>query len=75
LQALHGIDPKQVLFIGNDMRNDIHPAQLSGSHTVLFAGDQRSLRRRDGDPQLRGLHPDRVLNQLDQLPTLLRVDA
>ena len=36
------ISPAEILYIGNDRRNDIWPAQLEGFKTVLFAGDQRS---------------------------------
>jgi putative hydrolase of the HAD superfamily len=44
-----GIEPHEVLYVGNDMRNDIWPAAEVGFRTVLFAGDERSLRFRDQD--------------------------
>ncbi|MDX1565273.1 MAG: HAD family hydrolase, partial [Phycisphaeraceae bacterium] len=34
------IRPEQVLYIGNDMRNDIRPAAQAGMRTALFAGDR-----------------------------------
>ena len=46
----HAIHPAEVLYVGNDMRNDIWPAQKIGFKTALFAGDERSLRRRENDP-------------------------
>ena len=68
----HGINAASVLYVGNDMRNDIWPAQVVGMRTALFAGDARSLRLRGDDPNVRGVVPDRVVTQLSQLPELLR---
>lgn len=67
LTRKHGIPPEQVLYIGNDRRNDIGPAQRLGLKTVLFAGDARSLRLREDDPELIGVSADRVITQLDQI--------
>ena len=63
-----GIAPEQVVYVGNDLRNDIAPAERVGFRTALFAGDARSLRLREDDPALAGLKPDLVLTRLDQLP-------
>ncbi|OHB68688.1 MAG: hypothetical protein A2V70_05420, partial [Planctomycetes bacterium RBG_13_63_9] len=43
------IGAHEVLYVGNDMLNDVFPAQKIGFHTALFAGDARSLRRRGTD--------------------------
>jgi putative hydrolase of the HAD superfamily len=67
LRRDHGIDPQQVLYIGNDLRNDIWPADQLGCRTALFAGDARSLRLRQDDASLRDVHPDRVVTALDQI--------
>jgi len=40
------IQPQEVLYVGNDVRNDIDPAKTAGFRTVLFAGDESSLRLR-----------------------------
>jgi len=69
----YGIEPEQVLYIGNDLRNDIWPASQLGCLTALFAGDARSLRLREGDPSLRDIHPDRVVTALDQITAHLLV--
>ncbi|MDR2436093.1 MAG: HAD family hydrolase [Puniceicoccales bacterium] len=37
-----GIEPSEVLYVGNDMRNDIVPAHKFGFKTALFAGDKKS---------------------------------
>ena len=66
LQA-RGLKTKRVLFVGNDMLNDIYPAQQAGFQTALFAGDQRSLRLRPDDPRCVNLKPDVVITDLDQL--------
>ncbi|OHB80611.1 MAG: hypothetical protein A2V98_01020 [Planctomycetes bacterium RBG_16_64_12] len=62
-----GVKPAEVLYAGNDMLNDIRPARAAGFRTALFAGDARSLRLRQGDPQLDGISPDVVLTALAQL--------
>ena len=55
------------LYIGNDMLNDIYPAQKAGFKTVLFAGDARSLRLRSDDPVCENLSADIVITDIVQL--------
>ncbi|MGM0451622.1 MAG: HAD family hydrolase [Thermodesulfobacteriota bacterium] len=62
-----GILPRSVLYVGNDMLNDIWAAKQAGFQTALFAGDKRSLRLREDDPRCRHLPPDLVITELDQL--------
>lgn len=62
-----GIAPEAVLYVGNDMRNDIGPASRIGWRTGLFAGDRRSLRLREDDAALADVHPDAVITDLNQL--------
>lgn len=66
-----GILPHEAIFVGNDMRNDIWPAQLEGFRTALFAGDARSLRWRKDDTRVQGVKPDAILTELSQLPGIL----
>jgi putative hydrolase of the HAD superfamily len=63
----HGIRPAEVLYVGNDMRNDIWPASRVGCRTALFAGDDRSLRLRRDDPCCADVHPDRIITDLRQI--------
>ncbi|MCA9238799.1 MAG: HAD family hydrolase [Planctomycetales bacterium] len=69
--AAGGVQPQETLYVGNDMRNDIGPAQAVGMRTALFAGDARSLRLREDDPRLDGVSPDVVVTRLDQLLTVV----
>ena len=65
--AAKGIAPSGVLYLGNDMRNDICPAKTTGFQTALFAGDKRSLRLRSEDPRCKALNADLVITDLVQL--------
>ena len=62
-----GIPPSCVLYIGNDMGNDIYPAKAVGFQTALFAGDQRSLRLRADDTRCKHLSADLIITDLTQL--------
>lgn len=66
-----GIETSSVLYLGNDMLNDILPADRAGFQTALFAGDTRSLRLRKDDPRCEGLAADMVITDLIQLVELL----
>ena len=65
--ASRGVKPDEVLYVGNDMLNDVAPAAQLGFRTALFAGDARSLRQREGDPRTDGVSPDLVLTDLTAL--------
>jgi putative hydrolase of the HAD superfamily len=69
--AAAGIEAKEVLYIGNDQRNDIWPAAQLGCRTALFAGDKRSLRWREEDPRCQHVFADAVITELAQIPRLL----
>jgi putative hydrolase of the HAD superfamily len=56
-----------VLYIGNDMLNDVLPAKKTGFKTALFAGDARSLRLRKDHPECQNLSPDIIVTDLIQL--------
>ncbi|MBN2327493.1 MAG: HAD family hydrolase [Candidatus Omnitrophica bacterium] len=67
LQSQCSIAPREALYVGNDMLNDVWPASLVGFRTALFAGDRRSLRRRSDDPRCSSIQPDRTLKSLTAL--------
>lgn len=62
-----GIADPSVLYLGNDMGNDILPAKTAGFKTALFAGDLRSLKLRDDEPACKNLYPDIIITALNQL--------
>ena len=66
-----GIATDAVLFVGNDVLNDIFPAKQVGFQTALFAGDARSLRLRAEDPRCRNLKADLIVTDLGQLIAFL----
>ena len=61
------IPEKAVIYLGNDMLNDIYPAHTVGFNTALFAGDARSLRLRDEDPRCKNVSPDLIITELLQI--------
>ena len=67
-----GISPSSVLYTGNDMLNDVYPANEVGFQTALFAGDRRSLRLRLDDPRCKDLSADLVITDLKQLIPIIR---
>ncbi|NEX16006.1 MAG: HAD family hydrolase [Halochromatium sp.] len=71
LARRHDIRPEQVLYIGNDRRNDIWPAQQLGLKTALFAGDARSLRLREEDSTLAGVNANALITDLAQVLPLI----
>ncbi len=73
--AREGIAAADVLYIGNDRRNDVWPAAAVGFRTALFAGDARSLRLREDDARLVDVEPDAVVTDHDQVADLLTTNA
>lgn len=65
------VEPTEVLYIGNDLRNDILPAQRTGFRTALYAGDERSLRLREDDPSCASTQSDAILTSLSQIAHLV----
>jgi putative hydrolase of the HAD superfamily len=66
-----GVSRKNVLYMGNDMLNDMYTASRAGFQTALFAGDQRSLRLRGDDPRCRDVRPDITITDLMQISDVL----
>ncbi|MDR2758058.1 MAG: HAD family hydrolase [Spirochaetaceae bacterium] len=66
-----GVSPDAVLFVGNDMLNDIYGAASVGFKTALFAGDGRSLRLREGNPLMESFLPDGVIRFLSDIPAMI----
>ncbi len=71
IKKMYNIESEEILYIGNDMLNDIYTAQQCGCRTALFAGDRRSLRLRSSDERCVGLEPDLIITELVQLKNIL----
>lgn len=71
VKELYNIDSYEILYIGNDMLNDVYTASQCGCKTALFAGDKRSLRLRLSDERCRDLKPDLIITDLKQLTDIL----
>jgi putative hydrolase of the HAD superfamily len=69
--SARGLRSRDVLYIGNDMLNDVLGANRVGFRTALFAGDARSLRWREGDERVAGLQPDLIVTNLEQVTSCL----
>jgi len=67
LKQKYGIELSETVYVGNDMLNDIYCANAAGCQTVLFAGDQRSLRMRENDERCLAIEPTAVITSLAQL--------
>ena len=67
--ARRGIPAGSVLYIGNDVRNDIDPARETGFRTALFAGDPRSLRLHGRTLEDSGANC--IVNDLLEIPDLV----
>lgn len=67
--AARDLRPEQALYVGNDALKDVHAAATVGFRTALFAGDERSLRLREDQPDL--LPPDAIVTDLRQVANLL----
>lgn len=72
LRRRYALQPHQVLYIGNDMGNDIAPAAELGMQTALFAGDRRSLRLRAERLEDLAVKPDLVIAHWNDLRSILR---
>jgi len=67
LDSKYNVQASEAIFVGNDMLKDVYTATKSGLRTVLFAGDERSLRLRENDARVKGMFPDFIINDLSQL--------
>ncbi|WP_052299695.1 HAD family hydrolase [Treponema primitia] len=66
-----GLDTRHALYIGNDMLNDVYAAARAGFTALLFAGDARSLRLREGHPLAGNTRPAAVIRNLGDIGGLL----
>lgn len=67
LKNKYNIKPSEAVFVGNDMLKDVYTANQAGFKTMLFAGDERSLRLREDDDRVKNIEPDYIITELKQL--------
>lgn len=65
------IEPKEVLYVGNDIRKDIQPAKKLGMRTALYVGDSRSIRHEQYELGEAPYSPDLIIESLDQITNCL----
>lgn len=70
LEKKYGLQPADVLIVGNDMQKDIYASHITGFRTALFAGDRKSLRLRKDVEVVKNTRPDYIITDLRQLLTL-----
>jgi putative hydrolase of the HAD superfamily len=68
----YNLEPSDAAFVGNDMLKDVYTATNSGLRTVLFSGDERSLRLREDDPRVKGMFPEFFVNELKQVLEIVK---
>lgn len=59
------MEPSEVVFVGNDMYNDVHGAQKLGMKTVFFRSNQ-------GLQEKKGVNPDYIIYDFPELLNALR---
>lgn len=65
------LEPREVLYVSNVLKDDLVIAKQFGFRTALFAGDKNSLKASAEELVNRDLRPDRLLTELTQIRNLL----
>jgi len=68
-----GIEPREVLYISNQLRDDLSVAKQAGMQTALYAADTLSLRAAKSDVRDPDMKPDRLLTDLIQIRDILSI--
>ncbi|HLR24913.1 MAG TPA: HAD hydrolase-like protein, partial [Fodinibius sp.] len=66
-----GLQPEEILYVGNDIRKDVQPAKTLGMRTALYVGDRRSLRHQTGELDTDDYRPDLIIDDLRQIEECL----
>lgn len=69
--AQRGIEPSEVLYVGNRLQGDVAVARRYGMKTVLYAGDKTSLKASSTEINHPELKPKRLVTDLKQIRDLL----
>jgi FMN phosphatase YigB (HAD superfamily) len=66
-----GLEPEQVLHVGNSLTRDLAPARRLGMRTALYAGDKNSLQATPEQLKEPGSRPDVLLSDLNQIAEVI----
>lgn len=66
-----GIEPEQILYVGNRLQSDLAVAKRLGMRTALYAGDKLSLKATSAEINHRDLRPKRLLTDLIQIQNVI----
>ncbi|MDA0832557.1 MAG: HAD hydrolase-like protein [Planctomycetota bacterium] len=66
-----GVRPESILYISNQLTDDLAVAKRVGMRTALFAGDKTCLRARSDDLKNPEMKPDRLFTELPQVLQIL----
>jgi FMN phosphatase YigB (HAD superfamily) len=66
-----GVQPKEILYVGNRLQADVAIAKQMGMRTALYAGDKLSLQATPAEIKHRDLRPKRLLTDLIQIRNVI----
>jgi hypothetical protein len=66
-----GIEPQEVLYVSNRLRDDLAVAKQSGLRTALFVGDDKSCDVEPAELRDPATKPDRMITDLAQVPAII----
>jgi len=66
-----GVKPAEIVYIGNDMLNDVWAAAQAGWQTIFFAADQTQTMLRNDEPNCTQLQPDAVVTKAESIIQML----
>lgn len=69
--AEKGIKPKEILYVGNRLQNDLAVAKQLGFRTALYVGDKLSLKATSREINHENLRPKRLLTDLEQIANII----
>ncbi len=62
-----GVEPAEILYVGNDLLNDIYGASQAGFRTCLFCGDKDTLNLAADREEVKSMAPDLSIESLPEL--------
>jgi putative hydrolase of the HAD superfamily len=67
------IKPEEIVYIGNDMLNDVWAAARAGWRTILFAVDATQTTLRSDEPNCTQLQPDAIVTKAESLMDMFAI--